>query len=110
MLMRDPLRGEVWRTRFPNPIGWHPAVVLSNNPLNAQLASVVVLLITGTEGPPETHHRVSPDAGLTGYDESFINVTDLHSVDKSRLRTYKGRLDPVELARIAEMVRVYLGL
>ena len=108
--MRDPLRGEVWRVTFPNPIGWHPAVVLSNNPLNVRLGSVVVVVVTGNDGPEETHLRVDADAGLTGYDESFVNVTDLHSLDKARLRAYRGRLDPIKLDRVAEMVRVYLSL
>ncbi len=27
--------------------------------------------------------RVDSESGLTGYDISYVNVTDLHSVDKS---------------------------
>ena len=108
--MRYPLRGEVWRVRFASPLGWHPAVVLSNNRLNARLGCVAMLLITGSEGPPDTHLRLGSEAGLTGYDESFVNVTDLHSVAKTRLRTHKGRLEPVELDRIAEILRTYLRL
>jgi mRNA interferase MazF len=105
------MRGDVWDTFFPAPVGRHPAVVLSTNRLNRQLGSVVVLLITGTPGPPETHLRLDALSGLTKYDESFVNITDVHTVDKNRLRHRRGRLDPLtELDHVCDMVRTYLGL
>jgi mRNA interferase MazF len=50
------------------------------------------------------------EAGLTGYDVSYVNATDLHSIDKSRLRRRRGRSHPRELMRLKEAVRLYLGL
>ncbi len=108
---REPMRGEVWEVLFPAGVGKHPAVVLSINLMNSRLGSIAVLLITGTGGPPDTHVSIGLEAGLTKYDESFVNITDVQSVDKQRARKYKGRLDPPsELARVERLVRTYLGL
>jgi mRNA-degrading endonuclease toxin of MazEF toxin-antitoxin module len=40
----------------------------------------------------------------------FVNATDLHSIDKSRLRRRRGRLHLRELMSLEEAVRTYLGL
>jgi len=106
----EPFRGDVWDVRFPNSIGDNPAVVLSVNMLNTRLATVVVVPITGTKGPSGTHVRLDADAGLTRYDESWVNITDLHSVARSRFRHHRGRLALAELDHISDQVRVYLGL
>jgi mRNA interferase MazF len=105
----EPLRGEVWDVRLPR-VGEHPAVVLSVNALNARLSSVAVAVVTRTEGPAPTHVAVGREAGLTRYDTSYVNATDLHAVDKARLRTRRGLLHPAELARVESAVRLYLGL
>lgn len=104
------MRGEVWDARLPNPIGEHPVLVLTTNALISRLSAVTVVLITGTEGPASTHIRLDRDAGLTGYDISYVNVTDLHSVAKTRLRHQRGRLFLAELESVEGAVRDYLGL
>jgi mRNA interferase MazF len=106
----EPFRSDVWDVRFAQPVGEHPAVVLSVNLLNTRLATVVVAVITGTEGPTGTHIRLDADAGLTRYGESWVNITDLHSIPRSRFRRFRGRLASVELERVSEQVRIYLGL
>lgn len=110
MLLPEPLRGDVWDVRFPGPVGEHPAVVLSINLLNTRLAAVAVALITGSEGPSGTHVQLDADAGLTRYDQSWVNITDLHSVARSRFRRHRGRVSLAELDHISDGVRVYHGL
>jgi mRNA interferase MazF len=105
----DPLRGDVWDARLPWA-GEHPVVVLTINVLIQRLRAVTVAVVTGTEGPPQTHIPLDRDAGLTGYDVSYVNATDLHSIDKSRLRRRRGRLHPRELMCLEEAVRLHLGL
>jgi mRNA interferase MazF len=105
----EPLRGEVWDAHLPR-IGDHPVVVLTVNALIPRLSAATVAVITGTEGPPSTHVRIDRDAGLTGYDESYANATDLHTVDKARLHRRRGLLHPRELAGLEDAVRLYLGL
>jgi mRNA interferase MazF len=84
--------------------------VLTINVLIPRLSAVTVAVVTGTEGPPPTHIPLDRDVSLTGYDVSYVNATDLHSIDKSRLRRRRGRLHLRELLRVEEAVRLYLGL
>jgi mRNA interferase MazF len=105
----DPLRGEVWDARLP-AIGVHPVVILTINPMIVRLSSITVVVVTGTAGPAPTHIALGADAGLTRYDVSYANATDLHSIDRSRLRRRRGRLHPAELQRLEDAVRTYLGL
>ena len=61
---------------------------------------------------PERAHRTAQSPNRTAGDKSrtdtaagtisYVNATDLHSVDKSRLRHRRGRLHPHELARLEE--------
>lgn len=104
-----PLRGEVWDVRFPQPVGDHKALILSINALRVSLSAITVAVITGTEGPRHTHVPVGPDAGLTRYDESFVNVTDLHTAS-ARFRRRRGLLSPDELSHVERAVRLVLGL
>lgn len=105
----DPLRGEVWDAYVPG-VGVHPVVVLTINLLLTRLSSVTVLVVTGTEGPATTHIQVGHEAGLTKYDASFVNVTDIHTIAQAKLTKRRGTLHPAELARLAEALRVTLGL
>jgi mRNA interferase MazF len=103
------MRGEVWDAQL-SQIGAHPAVVLSVNALVQRLSAVTVAVISGTAGPSSTHVQLDSDAGLTGHEVSYANVTDLHTVPKARLRKRRGRLSPLEMAKLEDAVRVYLGL
>jgi mRNA interferase MazF len=85
-------------------------VVLTINVLIPRLSAVTVAVVTGTEGPSQTHIPLNRDSGLTGYDISYANATDLHTIDQSRLRRRRGRLHPAELIRLEGAVRLYLGL
>lgn len=104
------MRGEVWACAMPQPIGPHRAVILTVNRIAFPLSAVTVALITGTPGPSVTHVPVGQEAGLTKYDQSYVNCTDLHTVDKPRLRRRLGRLAPTELRSIEGCIRQILGL
>jgi mRNA interferase MazF len=104
------MRGEVWGCYLPSPIGNHPVVVLTVNRIAEPLSAVTIAIVTGTSGPDATHVAIGPDCGVTKYDESYVNCTDLHTVDKSRLRRRLGLLDPGEMRRVEDRVRVILGL
>lgn len=95
---------------MPGPIGPHPAVVLTVNRIALPLSSVTVALVTGSAGPSATHVAVGHEAGLRKYDQSYVNCTDLHTVDKPRLRRRLGRLAPIELRHVEEAIRRILGL
>ena len=91
----DPRRGEVWDAHVPGA-GNHPVVVLTINPLIGRLSSVTLAVITGTEGPSVTHISLGPEAGLTTYDVSFANVTDIHTIAQAKLARRRGPLHPAE--------------
>lgn len=105
----EPLRGEVWDVRLPI-VGEHPAVILTINSMISRVSAVTVAVVTGTAGPVPTHVPLDSDAGLTRYDVSYANATDLHSVDQARLRRRRGRLHPAEMGRLESAIRTYLGL
>ncbi|MEZ0164644.1 hypothetical protein AB2L27_07685 [Kineococcus sp. LSe6-4] len=74
------------------PVGDHPVVV------------------TGTTGPSVTHVPVGPEAGLTGYPQSCVDVTDVHSVAHHDLLTLRGRLSVDGLQHVERCRRRFLGL
>ena len=108
MALPEPLRGEVWEVAFPR-FGMHPAVVMSVNALNSRLGHVAVLPVTGTSGPLLTHIPLGADAGLTRYDESYVDITGVQAVARGRCRRRRGLLAPSEMIRIEGQLRVYLG-
>ncbi len=91
-------------------VGSHPVVILTVSRIAEPLSAITVALVTGSAGPENTHVRIGPEAGVTKHDESFVNCTDLHTVDKPNLRKRLGRLAPVEMRRIEANLRGVLGL
>lgn len=110
MAVQVALRGEVWDCFFRMPPGPHSVVVLTVNRIAQPLSAVTVALITGTSGPSVTHVPIGADAGVTKYDESYVNCTDLHTVQKTQLRKRKGLLSASELLAVENNIRVILGL
>lgn len=91
-------------------VGSHPAVVVSLNALTVRPGHVAVIPVTGTSGPAATHIPLTPEAGLTRYDESYADLTALQPVDRLSLLRQRGRLSPRELATLGQALSVYLGL
>jgi mRNA interferase MazF len=69
-----------------------------------------VIPVTGTSGPEQTHVPLTPDAGLTRYDESYVDVTALQPVARERLLERRGMLTARELDRLSQQISIYLGL
>jgi mRNA interferase MazF len=103
------MRGEVWVCAVP-VVGPHPVVVLTVNRIAEPLSAVTVALVTGSGGPTTTHVRVGGEAGVKKYDESYVNCTDVHTVDKPRLRRRLGRLAISEMRSVESNLRRVLGL
>jgi mRNA interferase MazF len=103
------MRGEIWLCAVP-VAGPHPVVILTVNRIAVPLSAVTVALVTGSAGPAATHALIGPEAGVSRYPESYVNCTDLHSVDKARLRRRLRRLAPVEMRRVEVAIRTTLGL
>ena len=91
-------------------VGTHPFVVLTINLMIGRLGSATAALVTGNEGPRSTHIPLGNEAGLTEYPESYVNVTDLHTIPKPRLHRRRGRLNAAEMTSLESAVKTYLGL
>jgi mRNA interferase MazF len=103
------MRGEVWDVAAPR-VGTHPAVVLTVNALRERLAEVTVAIVTGTPGPRSIRIPIGAEAGATGYAESYIDATSLHTVPLSRFHSRRGLLAHGELTALENAVRLVLGL
>jgi mRNA interferase MazF len=103
------MRGEVWDVAIPR-VGPHPAVVLTINELRGHYDETTVALVTGTSGPRLTHVPVGADSGLTKYDESYVNVTNLFSIPTSKFRLRRGLLHRHEMNAVESGIRLTLGL
>lgn len=84
--------------------------MVTANALTNKLGAITVAEITSTEGPPSTHVPVGPEAGLTGRDQSWINVPALHTVTRGKLRCLRGRLSLAELDSLDKALRLCLDL
>lgn len=85
-------------------------VVMTSNGLIPRLSAVSVVIVTGTEGPIATHVPVDDEVGVSKYPVSWVNVTDLHTVPKARLRRRRGRLSPSQLHEVERCLRSTLDL
>ena len=103
------MRGEVWDVAIPR-VGPHPAVVLTINQLRGRYQETTVALVTGSAGPQLTHIPVGRDSGLTKYDESYVNVTNLFSIPTSKFRARRGLLHRHEMNAVESSIRFTLGL
>ncbi|WP_308343385.1 type II toxin-antitoxin system PemK/MazF family toxin [Streptomyces sp. MK37H] len=74
------------------------------------LSAITVAVITGAPGPVSIHVPIGPDCGVTTYNESYVNCTGLHIVDKPRLQRRLGLMAPSEMRHVEECVRVVLRL
>jgi mRNA interferase MazF len=110
-------RGEVWWVDFGEPVGSEPgyrrpAVVLQSNYFNhSALNTFVVVSVTSNlfrAGSPGNVLVSKRKSGLSK--DSVVNVTQLATIDKSRLLEKCGQLDPDSLGRVAEGVRQVLDL
>ena len=70
----EPLRGDVWDAHLSR-VGDYPVVIVTINVLIPRLSAVMVAVVTGTEGPAQTHVPLDRESGLTGYDVSFVDFS-----------------------------------
>lgn len=69
-----------------------------------------VLPDDGTNGPETTHVPLTSEAGLTRYPQSYVDVTSLQPVARSRFRRRRGLLVGTETEHLEDRLRIYLGL
>jgi mRNA interferase MazF len=89
--------------------GLRPAVVLQNDVGNRHAATTIVAAITSTiKAYPVTVVLKRGDGGVR--QPSMINLAQILTVDKARLRERLGALPPERIGEVDEAITVSLGL
>ncbi len=104
-------RGEVWWVEFDPSVGSEirkkrPAVIVSNDAANRNLARVVVVPLTSNTG------RLYPsEAVVTAGGKSSKAMADqIMSADKSRLKSQFSELSKADMLAIEDAIKVHLAL
>lgn len=104
-------RGEVWWVEFDPSIGseirkTRPAIILSNDAANRNLARVVVIPMSSNVA------RLYPGEALVTVvgTQSKAMADQIMAADKVRLKSRVGVVSREEMERVEEAIKVHLGL
>lgn len=104
-------RGDVWWLEFDPAIGseilkTRPALILSNDAANRNLARVVVVPLSSN-----TQKIYPGEALVTVAGQSSKAMADqIMASDKSRLKSQLGSVSKADMQAVEDAIRVHLGL
>jgi mRNA interferase MazF len=104
-------RGEVWWVEFDPAIGseirkTRPALIVSNDAANRNLARVVVVPLTSSTGRQYPGEALITVAGKP----SKAMSDQIMAADKSRLKSQLGALSKTDMLAVEEAILVHLGM
>lgn len=104
-------RGEVWWVEFDPSIGseirkTRPAVIVSNDAANRNLARVIVIPLTSNIS------RIYPGETLVTLEgrQSKVMADQIMTADKARLKSRTAMLSKAEMVAVDDAIRVQLAL
>lgn len=104
-------RGEVWWVEFDPSVGseirkTRPALIVSNDAANRNLARVVVVPLTSNTG------RQYPGEALVSIDgqSSKAMADQIMAADKARLKSQLGTVNKADMQAVEDAIRIQLGL
>lgn len=104
-------RGEVWWVEFDPSVGTEikktrPAVIVSNDAANRNLATVVVVPLTSNTDKIYPGEAVVVIAGQA----SKAMADQIMAADKARLKSQLASLVKADLLAVEDAIKVHLGL
>lgn len=112
-------RGDVYFVDFGHNInsckqsGIRPAIVVSNNKANEHSPVVTVVPLTSRTSKKRalpTHVLITPDAGLGIYRTSIALAEQVETIDKDKLRDYKGCISNIGvMLQITKALQIQIG-
>ena len=104
-------RGEVWWVEFDPSVGseirkTRPALIVSNDAANRNLARVVVVPLTSNTG------RQYPGEAVVSVDgqSSKAMADQIMAADKARLKSQLGTVNRADMQAVEDAIRIQLGL
>lgn len=106
-MAREVNRGEIWLLDLPRPDKQRPVLVLSRPSLILRLHTVTVAAITSTLRGAPTEVELGPPEGLK--QTSCVNLCNLFTIEKRRLRTFVGSLGAKKMGRVCRALLIASG-
>jgi mRNA interferase MazF len=100
-------RGEIWMYEFKAPDNRRPVLVMTRQHVIQLLQWVMVAPITSTIHGVPSEVIVGTDEGLKR--PSAINLDNVQSVERSKLRRYVGSLDASKMQTVCHALAIAAG-
>jgi mRNA interferase MazF len=106
-MAREVRRGEIWLLDLARPDKRRPVLVLSRPSLIGLLHTVTVAAITSTLRGSPTEVHLGTAEGLKA--DSCVNLCNLFTVEKRRLRAVVGTVSPETIHRVCRALVIATG-
>jgi mRNA interferase MazF len=101
-------RGEIWWVELPSPIGRRPALLLSRDSAYKVRTSITVAMVTRTVRGIPVEVLIGPEEGMPV--ECAVNLDNILTIPKSRLRQRITALPPTKMTAVAKAIIFALDL